>query len=158
MTVSEIDRAIDEARADIDLLARLQSAAERLATLEKDRSAALASEQLAATRQAEAAQIASYEGVTAIRVAEVHSELGPIAFPHTPYDITYTKPEYCMHTRQSAPKEFRVRGFGALPRGAMLYLLQQASEQIPPQIMALAPNDPASAMGAYFTARKRGHL
>ena len=155
MNITEIASGIEQARADIALLARLQDAPARLKRLEADHKPALAKQAEAEAKQAAADYEASFCGVTDIRVAKVGP---PENLLRTKFEITYTKPEYDSRLGQSIPKTFLVHGFKALPDCAMLFLAEKRPNEIPPAIAALAPGNPHGALQAYLIGQRRGHL
>ena len=157
-TTTDLASQIEQARADVALLARLQGAEKRLPGLEKDYAAALAAQEREAAKQAEIAREASYGGVTDIRVVGKENPQARSNVLATSFDIFYTRPQFSMRLGKSVPTEHKVQGFVALRREAMLYLLEKRPDLIPQPIRELSPDDPHGAMDAYFRALRRGHL
>lgn len=158
MNITELASEIEQARDDVALLDRLQAAAKRLPGLEKDYAAALAEQEREATERAAAEREASYGSVTDIRIVGTENPQALANVLATSFTIFYTQPQWDMREQRSKPTERRVNGFMALPRPAMLYLLEKRPDLIPASIRELSPDDPHAAMDAYFQALRRGHL
>lgn len=155
MTLTQLAAQLKEARQDVALYQRLQNAAARVEELEKQ----LVVEQAGHDRaKAQAELAARYDGITDIRVDEREASDQPGNLLATSFTITYTKPRYDSHTRQSPLTEYPVRGFQGLYRPAMLYLLEKHPERIPASIMALSSNDPAEAMRLFLLHKQRGYM
>ena len=157
-TTTDLASQIEQARADVALLARLQGAEKRLPGLEEDYAAAIAAQEREAAKQAEIAREASYAGITTIRITETENPQARSNVLARAFTIFYTQPQWDMREQRSLPTERRVNGFAALPRPAMLYLLEKRPDLIPQPIRELSPDDPHGAMDAYFLAMRRGHL
>ena len=158
MNITDIASDLAQARSDVDRLAQLQGAAKRAEALQKQYGLALAEQEREATERAATEREASYGGVTDIRIVGTENAQARANVLATSFTIFYTQPQWDMREQRSKPTERRVNGFMALPRPAMLYLLEKRPELIPASIRDLSPDDPHAAMDAYFQALRRGHL
>ena len=158
-TLNEITQQLADVRQDAETLARLQAAPKKVAQLEAALATAQAAHDAEQERQALIDREASYGGITDIRVDEVVSDRNPHSLLHSAFEVTYTKPSFHPITGKTRPAEHVVRGFAALPREALLYLLEKRPEALPAKIAALAPSDePGLALSRYMAALRRGYL
>ncbi len=74
------------------------------------------------------------------------------------FTIAWMAPEYDMYSMTSFPREHSAESFAALPVKLLAYLIEKHPEQIPADILALAPGDPDSAFERYFIGKRRGYL
>lgn len=157
-TLEQISHELEQARRDLATLRRLQDAEKRAEELAAAYADAKATEEAAELEKARQTFEARMDGITDLRVERHSAEATGDALLHRAYRITYAKPRWNMYTQTNAISESVVEGFAALPPEARLYLIHKAPHQIPEEIMALAPGDPAEALAQYARAQRRGYL
>jgi len=150
---------LEEARQDLALAKRLESAPERVERLTRDYEAAKATHQAEEAARAAAEYEAQFAGIRDLRVT-VTGDTGPDAGGPlwASYEITFVRPSWESWSNRTVQKTYTHKGFHSLPPEVFRYLLDKVPEQIPPAIAALAPGDPYAAFDRYFSGRKRGYL
>ena len=146
---------IEAAKGDIATLERLTGAKARLAELAQEYGAAKKQADLEEAARAKQARDARFAGLSELRVETGELDGGLLG---TTFKITWMAPKYDMHLQSSPPAKHTVFGFSALPNNVFDFLVERHPEQIPAQIMELAPGDPERAFNLYFLARKRGYV
>lgn len=156
MTITQLERALAEARKDEALFTRLSEAQERAAALQAELDTARATAQTAQEAERHAAR---FDGVTDVQVREAaDGKVRAGDLLGTMFDITFTRLSWNMSRQESLPVDQTVRGFTAVPSGALAYLIERRPERVPAAIAALAPGDLREAFGIYLRAKRRGHL
>lgn len=155
--VTTLTRQLEEAEADLALYQRLTTSEERVKVLTRDLQIAKEAEAKAEEAEAKAAHEARFKGLSNIRVSAAQSpgQSGPLWMNFT---ITYTKVAHDPWSGMELPQVHTAHSFAELPRVVLDYLMEEHPEQIPSEIMALAPGDPYTAFATYFAGRRRGYL
>lgn len=158
MSLSKLAAQLEEARKDVETYSRLKSAERRVTEL----TAAHGVQAAADSAEQDGRRIAARDALLAeteyVRVEALHGPTGPDNLLRTAFRITYGKRVLDSRSWDSPVKAHVVQGFQALPAPVMFYLQEKCPEQIPAEIMALAPGDPDLAFQRYFGARRRGYL
>ncbi|GEM_PF-2097521 len=76
----------------------------------------------------------------------------------TGFVIRYMQDAWDMGLGKTVPKQHECNGFAALADDAYEYLVTEKPQNIPPQIMALAPGRPHEAMSIYLQGKARGYF
>lgn len=146
---------LSAAKADLEQWERLASASERVKAL----TAAFDKARAAQTKVAEDAAAAVRNRISDVRVTAagvLGADEGNVL--RNSWRISWTAPQFDMHTMSSPPRLHEVGGFAAVPADVLTVLIEKHPEQVPAQIMALRPGDPAGAIEEYFRAKKRGYV
>lgn len=143
-----------DAKADLVLWERLTSAADRVKALVASYDKAKAAQAKADEAAAKEAAEARFAGLSDLRV--IKGGDGHLLSPST-WRIAWTQPVYDMYSGTSIPETLGRNGFRALPDNVLAFLIEKHPEQVPAEIMALAPGDAAEAMTEYFRACERGY-
>lgn len=145
---------LEAAKADLALLERLTSAAERVNVLttafDKARTAQAKADEASAKEAAEA----RFKGLANIRV----TGSGDDNLLREHFTINWTGQVYDMYSMTSAPIEMQREGFVSLPDNVLAFLVEKHPDRIPAKITALRPGDPAAAMTEYLRACQRGYF
>ena len=149
--------AIEAARADLETYNRLRGAEALLAQLEEQQVEAQAAADRKAAQAAKDAEKARFAGLSDIRVEVKPSRFADNVLSNG-YVITWTAPKWDTYSQTSAPGTHTHHGFRGLDTRVFAFLIEKHPEQIPPQIMELAPGDPYAAFDRYFVSMKRGHV
>ena len=152
--LNELAAALAAAEQDVLLLERLQSAKDRFARLTKDYDRAERAHEREEAAKEKEAYDNRFAGLIAVRV----TGSGKDNSIHQNYRITCTRDVYDTYAQRGIPKEVHYAGFLALPPDVFGFLIERHPEQVPAEIMALAPGDPEAAFSRYFQARRRGYV
>jgi hypothetical protein len=157
--IALIAAQLDEATQDAALWERLSKAGDRAKQLARDLEKAKAAKQKEADAQAKAAQDARFSRIRNITVRDTTSDTSAGEnLLRRNFTISYTAPEFDMYTQTTYPREHTKPGFEQLPDEVYDCLIERHPDAIPAAIMALAPDSPREALGAYLAARRRGHV
>jgi hypothetical protein len=146
---------LTDAQADLDLLKRLKSAADRVARLTAERGKATKERDKALAAEAKAAEATRFAHISDIQVVESPETMREHVLRGS-WTITYTR--LTWNGRSSAPAQRSVTGFSVLPSDVLDYLIEQHPGRIPAKIIALAPDNPREAMARYFASLRRGFI
>jgi hypothetical protein len=153
--LARIAAELASAQEDAALLARLQSAHDRVNRLTADHAKATKELDKARADEAKAAKAARFAGIADLAVNE-----SPVTICEgvlrSSWKISWTAPTW--DGRVSRPMPHSRDSFGALPPALMDYLIEKCPNRIPAKIMALAPDNPRDAFSRYFAGLKRGCL
>ena len=155
---AELDRIaaeLIEAQADLDLLERLKSAADRVARLTAEHEKGTKALAKAKATEAKAAEASRFAHISDINVTE-HPETVREHVLLASFTISYTR--VAWDGRRSVPAQHSVTGFGILPPDVLDYLIDRQPNRIPAKIMALAPDNPRDAFRCYFASQRRGFI
>jgi len=158
--ISRLAAELEAAQADLELAERLKTAKDRVARLTDALEAAQETNRQAQAAAAKAARAERLRGISNVRVSDASSSVSLSAqggLLHRVWQIDWDAPKWDHRVNSSPIGRHTMRGFAALPPNVMEYLLDEAPEQIPAEIMALRPGDPRAAMGEYIAARQRGY-
>ncbi|MEQ8411428.1 MAG: hypothetical protein RIC51_05195 [Erythrobacter sp.] len=158
--ITRLRAELEAAQDDLELAERMRTAKTRLSQLTDALAAAEEAEKEAQAAAAKAAREERLRGISNMRVTDVTSQASQSAqggLLHRVWQIDWDAPKWDQRVNASPIGQHTMRGFGALPGNVMEYLLDEAPEQIPAKIMALAPGDPRAAMSEYLDARQRGY-
>jgi hypothetical protein len=145
--------ALAEAEQDYELWQRLTSAERRLKQATQEHAQALADHTRIETATAEAVKAARFDGLSDLRIARE----GPADenLVRAAFEISYTKAG--NDGRGVMAQRHTIPGFKSLDPIIFAWLIEKHPENIPAEILALAPGDPHAAFGAYFSALRRGY-
>lgn len=146
------------AEQDFALWQRLTSAESRVTQLRKDYAKAKAADDRANAAAAKEADAARFAGLSNIRVTASGERETTGGLLGRAFTITWTSPVHDMYSGESQPRQHTITGFASLPAPVYDFLVERHPSQIPAEIMALAPGNPAEAMHRYFVAKRRGYL
>lgn len=153
LRLSTLASDLHEAKADADLYARLKGAAERVKEVQAECNAAMSDLRKAEIADEKEQREARYRGLSDIEVVEVpDKEAGGLL--RSTWRISYTASAFDGYS--SKPTRLTKNGFEELEPHVRAYLIEQHPERIPASIMALAPDDPAKAIGKLLAAKRRG--
>ncbi len=148
-----------QAKTDLVRWERLSGAAARVKKLASAVAKAKEEHDNAAAAEAKAAAEARFKGLSNIRVTANTGLPGCVGgVLRMSWRITWTAPGFDMETMTSPPRQHGCTGFNALEPSVMAFLIEKHPEQIPAEILALAPGDPDAAMEEYLRALKRGYV
>jgi hypothetical protein len=147
--------ALAEAEQDFALWQRLTSAERRVKQLTQEHEKASANHDREEAAKAKATAAARFKGLSDLQVTRVATKLGESVL-RSAWHISYNVAAHDWHGRPE-PKRRTVNGFKALEPLPFAFLIERHPEQIPAEIMALAPGDPLAAFDAYFVALGRGY-
>jgi hypothetical protein len=151
--LERIAAELTDAQADLDLLDRLKSAADRVARLTAEQGKATKERDRALAAEAKAAEATRFAHISDVQVIE-HPETVRENVIRSSFTITYTRMAWNGHT--SAPAQQSATGFGILPPDVLDYLIERRPDRIPAKIMALSPDNPRDAFRRYFASQRRG--
>lgn len=154
-TLARINSELDEARQDVALLERLQSAPDRVKRLTGEQTKALKDRETVLAAEQKARDEARFVGLSDIRVVDATVPEGVL---RSNFTITYTRVAYDMDAGQNVPQPVTISGFGGLPDDVFAFLIERYPDRIPGKIMALAPDDPKEAFARYFRGLTRGFI
>lgn len=93
------------------------------------------------------------------RISDVRVEVKPgNSLVDTIFVIHYKLLTWDMVAKESLPKQHTSNGFAALADDVYEYLVTEKPENIPAEIMRLAPGKPADALAIYLQGKGRGHF
>lgn len=154
MTLSKLAAQLEEARQDVLLFERLQSAQERLDTLTAEYEQAEAQANREAAARAAKAKEEMFAGISDLRITR--SPGGEPGLLHDKFEISYIKPGWDTLQGRSVPTRKADTAFSRVPPDVMMYLIEKRPELIPSDILALDPDNPRNAFAIYAAARLRG--
>jgi hypothetical protein len=156
IAAAELERItveLNEANADLALLERLKSAADRVKRLTAEQDKATKSRDKAVAAEAKAADDARFAGISDVQVTCNTPDEHVV---RSSFTINYVRLTWNGYL--TAPMEHSVTGFGCLPPDVLDYLIERRPDRIPAKIMALAPDSPREAFRRYFASLRRGHI
>ncbi|MEG8057924.1 hypothetical protein [Sphingomonas faeni] len=143
---------IEQAKADIALLDRLNGAADRLAALTTLQADIIAQQGLIYEQAAKARQDAAFAKFSTVDITDKTQDEHVI---RSSFEVSYTTSSW--DGRQSVPKRVTMVGLLSMPDDLLGYLIERHPGKIPAKIAQLAA-DPYEAFERYFIGMKRGHL
>jgi hypothetical protein len=143
---------IEQAKADVALLERLNGAAHRLAALNTLQASIITEQGLIHERAAKARQEAAFAKFTTVDITDKYPDESVI---RSSFEVSYTTSYW--DGRQSVPKRVTMAGLMCLPDDLLGYLIEKHPSKIPAKIANLAA-DPYDAFNRYFVGVGRGHL
>lgn len=143
---------IEQAKADVALLDRLNGAADRLAALSTLQANIIVEQGLIHERAAKARQDAAFAKFSTVDISDKYPEENVI---RSSFEVSYTVKSW--DGRQELPKRVTMTGLLCLPEGLLEYLIVKHPSKIPAKIAQLAA-DPYDAFERYFVGMSRGHL
>lgn len=146
-----------EAQADLALFQRLTSAPDRVKRLTADHAKAQAAAEKAEAQRVAAEREARFKNLSNIRVTDISGAENPNLINRR-FKITYTKVMFDSAANRNLPRQVGVVGFQGLEPSALEFLIEKHPEEIPEDILALAPGDPYAAFRTYFAGRRRGYF
>lgn len=145
-------QGIEKAKADVALLNRLNSAADRLAALTTLQANIIIEQGLIHDRAAKARQDAAFAKYSSVDISDKYPDENVI---RSSFEISYTVSSW--NGRESVPKRVTSTGLLCLPDDLLAYLIEKHPSKIPAKIAQLAA-DPYDAFDRYFVGMKRGSL
>ena len=155
LKVSELASDLHEARADVELYARLKAASDRHKTLQSQYSEAMSALRKAEIESEKAYRDERFVDLSDIQVIEIPSKGGG-GLLHSNWRISYSAPRY--DGRETKVQEITKNGFEELEPRVLAFLIQKHPDRIPASIQALAPGDPAKAISKLIAGKRRGYL
>jgi hypothetical protein len=153
-TLQNLHAQLDAARQDVALLQRLMSAEDRVKNLTAEYDKAKTAHEKAEAAKAKAANEAQFAGLRNLKITELPGDSSSVM--HSTFHITYTRDAW--DGRDTVPQTVScTRGFGALGRNVLAWIIQRHPEKIPASITDLAP-DIDAAFNRYFVGLQRGYL
>ncbi|MBD2841505.1 hypothetical protein [Erythrobacter rubeus] len=157
--ISRLSSELEAAQADLELAERIKTARARVADLSgklADAQAEYRQEQEEAAKAARAERLGRISNVRVTdKTSSAASAQGGVL--HRVWQIDWDAPKWDHRTNTSPVGRHTAHGFYDLRTNVMEYLLDEAPEQIPAEILALCPGDPREAMCEYLAARRRGY-
>lgn len=153
-----IAASLEQARQDLEMAERLASAEERVSSLEKAYAAAEEDAEAARAEALKAEQEARFAGLSNIKVSNVTPPASGKGLLHQTFRISYTRKSYNSFIGANQSADHSVTSFAALPSNVLEFLLVRHPEEVPTEILALAPNSPGLAVEFYLSAKRRGYL
>jgi hypothetical protein len=150
--IIRISAELEEARADMTLIDRLKSAADRVKRLSGEQDKAIAARNKALAAEAKAKQEARFAGISDMRITCVGNE----HLLRLRFTIEYMSPRW--NGFESVPARRSFESFDALPSDVLDYIIEVRPDLIPAMIADLAPGSPREAFGRYFLGKKRGYI
>lgn len=150
--LSSITAELDVARADMALLERLKSAADRVSRLTIEQEKTNVALEAAKAREGKANEDARFAGITELTITDRTPDANVV---RSTFKITYVRPKW--DGRSTYPQHHKASGFGLLDRDVLKYIIERCPDRIPQKIMALAPDNPRLAFDRYFVGVRRGY-
>lgn len=168
LSLDTIATQLEEAKADLALAQRIQTAPDRVKTLTPLYEKALrAYESAKAKMQANDAALraaaekaladARFAGLSDLCIEERVDIKNPHVLKNT-YVISWTHPVWGAEENETLPAPCTAKGFGFLPPDVLAWIIERHPEKVPASIMDLAPGDVEAALTRYFIALRRGYL
>jgi hypothetical protein len=151
--LSSITTELEAARADMALLERLKSAADRVSRLSAEHDKATAALNAAKVREAKAKEDARFAGIEHLAIDDTSPDANLV---RSNFKISYARPTW--DGRATVPRHHTASGFSLLDRDVLSYIIERCPERIPHKIMALAPDNPRLAFDRYFVSLRRGYV
>jgi hypothetical protein len=145
-------QGIEQAKADVALLERLNGAADKLASLTTLQADIIVQQGLIHDRAAKARQDAMFAKFSTVDIRDRDSGNHVIG---SSFQISYTVSAW--NGRESVSKLVTSTGLTCLPDGLLEYLIEMHPSKIPAKIANLAA-DPYDAFNRYFVGLGRGYL
>lgn len=143
---------IEQAKADVALLNRLNGAAARIVALITLQASIIAEQGLIHDRAAKARQDAMFAKFSTVDITDKYPDENVI---RSSFEISYTVSSW--DGRQTNAKRVTSAGLLSLPEGLLECLIERHPSKIPAKIAQLAA-DPYDAFDRYFVGMSRGHL
>lgn len=154
ITLQTLYTQLEEAHQDAAMWQRLTGAADRVKSLTAEYAKAKIAHEKAEAVKAKAEQDAKFAGLRDLRIIEIAGDSASVM--HSTFHITYTCDAW--NGRDNVPQTVScTRGFGALERNVLAWIIQRHPEKIPASITDLAP-DIDAAFNRYFVGLQRGYL
>lgn len=153
-TLDTLRTQLEEAHQDAAMWQRLTGAADRVKSLTAEYTKAKSAYDTAEAAKAKAAHEAQFAGLRNLRITEIPGKGDSVM--HSAFHITYTRDAW--DGWNNVPQTVScTRGFGALERNVLAWIIQRHPEKIPASITDLAP-DIDAAFNRYFVGLQRGYL